>query len=153
MKVNIVKQTTSTVFAGIDSGFNHLIRPMFYGATHYIENLSNPEGKKRFYSVVGYICETDTFASNRQIAEITEGDILCFHNHVVIGKNCLIHANVTIYDHCVIGDNVTIHSGTILGADAFYYKKRPEGFDKLFHRRSEERRVGKECRSRWSPYH
>ena len=80
VKVNVVKQTTSTVFAQIDSGFNHLIRPMFYGATHYIENLSNPEGKKRFYSVVGYICETDTFASNRQIAEITEGDILCFHN-------------------------------------------------------------------------
>ena len=50
VKVNVVKQTTSTVFAGIDSGFNHLIRPMFYGATHFIENISNPEGKKRFYS-------------------------------------------------------------------------------------------------------
>lgn len=80
VKVNVVKQTTSTVFAEIDSGFNHLIRPMFYGATHFIENISNPEGKKRFYSVVGYICETDTFASNRQIAEISEGDILCFRN-------------------------------------------------------------------------
>ena len=80
VKVNVVKQTTSTVFAQIDSGFNHLIRPMFYGATHFIENISNPEGKKRFYSVVGYICETDTFASNRQIAEISEGDILCFRN-------------------------------------------------------------------------
>ena len=80
VKVNVVKQTTSTVFAGVDSGFNHLIRPMFYGATHFIENISKPEGRKRFYSVVGYVCETDTFASNRQIAEITEGDILCFHN-------------------------------------------------------------------------
>ena len=80
VKVNVVKQTTSTVFAQIDSGFNHLIRPMFYGATHFIESISNPEGKKRFYSVVGYICETDTFASNRQIAEISEGDILCFRN-------------------------------------------------------------------------
>ena len=80
VKVNVVKQTTSTVFAQIDSGFNHLIRPMFYGATHFIENISNPEGKKRFYSVVGYICETDTFASNRQIAEVSEGDILCFRN-------------------------------------------------------------------------
>ena len=80
VKVNVIKQTTSTVFAGIDSGFNHLIRPMFYGATHSIENISNPEGRKRFYSVVGYIFETDTFASNRQISEITEGDILCFHN-------------------------------------------------------------------------
>ncbi|MCZ8228812.1 diaminopimelate decarboxylase [Flavobacterium sp.] len=79
-KVNVVKQTTSTVFAGIDSGFNHLIRPMLYGSQHHIENISNPKGKERFYSVVGYICETDTFANNRRIAEIKEGDILSFHN-------------------------------------------------------------------------
>ncbi len=79
-KVNVVKQTTSTVFAGIDSGFNHLMRPMLYGSEHYIENVSNPEGKERFYSVVGYICETDTFATNRRISEIKEGDILCFGN-------------------------------------------------------------------------
>ena len=80
VKVNVVKQTTSTVFAQVDSGFNHLIRPMLYGVTHYIENISNPKGKERFYSVVGYICETDTFASNRRITEINEGDILAFHN-------------------------------------------------------------------------
>jgi diaminopimelate decarboxylase len=79
-KVNVVKQTTSTVFAGIDSGFNHLIRPMLYGSQHYIENISNPKGKERFYSVVGYICETDTFATNRRISEIKEGDILSFRN-------------------------------------------------------------------------
>ena len=79
-KVNVVKQTTSTVFAGIDSGFNHLIRPMLYGSQHQIENISNPKGKERFYSVVGYICETDTFANNRRISEIKEGDILCFRN-------------------------------------------------------------------------
>lgn len=79
-KVNVVKQTTSTVFASIDSGFNHLIRPMLYGSSHRIVNISNPEGRERFYSVVGYICETDTFASNRRINEISEGDILCFHN-------------------------------------------------------------------------
>lgn len=79
-KVNVVKQTTSTVFAGIDSGFNHLIRPMLYGSQHHIENISHPKGKERFYSVVGYICETDTFANNRRISEIKEGDILCFRN-------------------------------------------------------------------------
>lgn len=79
-QVNVVKQTTSTVFAGVDSGFNHLIRPMLYGSQHHIENLSNPKGKERFYTVVGYICETDTFANNRRIAEIKEGDILCFRN-------------------------------------------------------------------------
>ena len=79
-KVNVVKQTTSTVFAGIDSGFNHLIRPMLYGSQHEIQNISNPKGKERFYSVVGYICETDTFANNRRITEIKENDLLCFKN-------------------------------------------------------------------------
>ena len=79
-KVNVVKQTTSTVFAQIDSGFNHLIRPMLYGSQHEIVNISNPKGRERFYSVVGYICETDTFANNRRISEINEGDILCFKN-------------------------------------------------------------------------
>ncbi|MGB5783430.1 MAG: diaminopimelate decarboxylase, partial [Eudoraea sp.] len=79
-KVNVVKQTTSTVFASVDSGFNHLIRPMLYGANHQIFNISNPEGRERYYSVVGYICETDTFANNRRINEISEGDILCFKN-------------------------------------------------------------------------
>lgn len=78
--VNVVKQTTSTVFAGIDSGLNHLIRPMFYNAYHEIVNISKPNGKARFYTVVGYICETDTFGINRRINEITEGDILCFNN-------------------------------------------------------------------------
>jgi len=79
-KVNVVKQTTSTVFAQVDSGFNHLIRPMLYGSQHEIVNISNPEGRERFYSVVGYICETDTFANNRRINEISEGNILSFKN-------------------------------------------------------------------------
>ncbi|AXP81882.1 Diaminopimelate decarboxylase [Mariniflexile rhizosphaerae] len=79
-KVNAIKQTTSTVFAQVDSGFNHLIRPMFYGSHHDIVNISNPKGRERFYTVVGYICETDTFGNNRRIAEINEGDILCFKN-------------------------------------------------------------------------
>lgn len=79
-KVNVVKQTTSTVFASVDSGFNHLIRPMLYGSSHEIVNISNPKGRERYYSVVGYICETDTFGSNRRINEISEGDILCFRN-------------------------------------------------------------------------
>lgn len=80
VKVNVIKQTTSTVFAQVDSGFNHLIRPMLYGSRHEISNISNPGGKERFYSVVGYICETDTFASNRRISEIAEGDLLSFSN-------------------------------------------------------------------------
>jgi diaminopimelate decarboxylase len=78
--VNSIKQTTSTVFAQVDSGFNHFVRPMMYGSSHDIINISNPKDKERFYSVVGYICETDTFANNKRISTISEGDVLCFKN-------------------------------------------------------------------------
>lgn len=80
VKTNVIKQTTSTVFVGVDSGQNHLIRPMMYDAYHHITNISNPNGTKRIYSVVGYICETDTFGWDRQLNEVKEGDILAFHN-------------------------------------------------------------------------
>lgn len=79
-RVNVVKHTTSTVFAGLDTGLNHLIRPMFYDAYHHIVNISYPEGKPRIYTVVGYICETDTFGWNRKISEVNEGDFLAFQN-------------------------------------------------------------------------
>ncbi len=88
--VNAIKQTTSTVFAQINSGFNHFIRPMFYNSYHEIQNISNSKGKKRFYSVVGYICETDTFANNRKIEEISEGDVLVFKN---AGAYCFTMSN------------------------------------------------------------
>src|SRR5690349_19911621 len=80
VKTNVVKQTPATVFAGVNSGFNHLIRPMFYEAYHHIENISNPNGPERIYTVVGNICETDTFAWDRKLNEIREGDFLVFYN-------------------------------------------------------------------------
>jgi len=80
VKANVIKQTTATVFVGVNSGFNHLIRPMFYDSYHIIENLSNPKGAERIYTVVGNICETDTFAWDRKINEVREGDILVFRN-------------------------------------------------------------------------
>ena len=80
VKVNVVKQTTSTVFAGVGSGQNHLIRPMFYDSYHHIVNLSNPEGNPRIYSIVGYICETDTLGWDRKLHEVREGDILAICN-------------------------------------------------------------------------
>jgi len=79
-RVNVVKQTLSTVFAGVDTGMNHLIRPMFYDAYHQIINVSKTSGTTRIYTVVGYICETDTFGWNRKLTEISEGDYLCFLN-------------------------------------------------------------------------
>jgi len=80
VKTNVVKQTTATVFVGVNSGFNHLIRPMFYEAYHKISNISNPDGPERIYTVVGNICETDTFAWDRVLNEVREGDLLVFHN-------------------------------------------------------------------------
>ena len=80
VEVSTVKHTTATVFAGVNSGFNHLIRPMMYDAYHYISNLSHPDGPERLYTVVGNICETDTFAWDRLLPEVREGDVLAFHN-------------------------------------------------------------------------
>lgn len=80
VKTNVIKQTPAAVFAGINSGFNHLIRPMMYDAYHHIENISNPNGAERIYNVVGNICETDTFAWDRKLNEVREGDFLVFHN-------------------------------------------------------------------------
>ena len=79
-KVNVLKPAVSAVFAGVDTGLNHLIRPMFYGSYHRIENISNPSGPLHVYNVVGNICETDTFAENRSLPEIREGDYLVFRN-------------------------------------------------------------------------
>ncbi len=80
VKANVIKQTTATVFVGVNSGFNHLIRPMFYESYHKIVNLSNPDATERIYTVVGNICETDTFAWDRQLPEVREGDFLVFYN-------------------------------------------------------------------------
>lgn len=80
VKANVIKQTPATVFVGVNSGFNHLIRPMFYDAYHRIENISNLSGAERIYTVVGNICETDTFAWDRVLNEVREGDFLVFYN-------------------------------------------------------------------------
>lgn len=80
VKSNVIKQTTATVFVGVDSGLNHLIRPMLYDSYHEIVNISNPDGKQRIYTIVGNICETDTFGWDRKLTEVHEGDILCFKN-------------------------------------------------------------------------
>jgi diaminopimelate decarboxylase len=79
-QVNVMKETSAATFVSVNSGFNHLIRPMFYDSYHRIENISNPDGKEKNYSVVGNICETDTFAWDRRLNEVREGDYLVFYN-------------------------------------------------------------------------
>lgn len=79
-QVNVIKDSATTTFVGVNSGFNHLIRPMFYDSYHRIKNISNPDGEKKVYSVVGNICETDTFAWDRKLNNVSEGDYLVFYN-------------------------------------------------------------------------
>lgn len=76
----VVKESPEITFVGVNTGLNHLIRPMMYDAYHEITNISNPEGSKKKYNVVGYICETDTIGADRMLAEVREGDILAIHN-------------------------------------------------------------------------
>ena len=79
-EVNLLKTTKSITFASVNSGFNHLIRPLFYDAYHKITNITNPTGEKKIYTITGNICETDTFATDRKLNEISEGDLLVFAN-------------------------------------------------------------------------
>lgn len=105
-RVNVIKQTTATVFAGLDTGLNHFIRPMFYEAYHEIINISKPTGKTRIYTVVGYICETDTFGWNRKMTEAAEGDYVVFKN---AGAYC--YAMSSNYNSRFRPAEVMVHEG------------------------------------------
>lgn len=124
--VNVIKQTTATVFAGLDTGLNHLIRPMFYDSYHHIINISKPHAKTRIYTVVGYICETDTFGWNRKINEIAEGDILAFYN---AGAYC--YAMASNYNSRFRPAEVMVHEGKD------YLIRKRENMDDLLHNQIE----------------
>ncbi|MBT8190370.1 MAG: diaminopimelate decarboxylase [Bacteroidia bacterium] len=106
VRANVIKQTTSTTFVGVDSGMNHLIRPMFYDAYHEIINISNPAGKKKIYSIVGYICETDTFGVDRQLNAVRKDDVLMFNN---AGAYC--YSMASNYNSRFRPPEVLIHEG------------------------------------------
>jgi diaminopimelate decarboxylase len=80
MKTTVVKPTPSVTFVGVNTGLNHMLRPMMYDAYHHIINISNPAGPQKIYTLVGYICETDTFGADRKLNEVQEGDILALQN-------------------------------------------------------------------------
>lgn len=116
VKANVIKQTTSTVFVGVDSGQNHLIRPMFYDAYHFIENISNEEGIQRLYSVVGYICETDTLGYDRKLTEVREGDVLRIRNAGAYGFSMSNNYNARLRPPEVL----------VMGGKAHLIRKREE---------------------------
>jgi diaminopimelate decarboxylase len=106
VRTNVVKTTPATVFAGVDSGMNHLLRPMMYDAYHEIVNISNPKGIKRIYTVVGNICETDTLGFDRKLPEIREGDLLAIKNAGAYGFSMASN-----YNSRVRPAEVMVHEG------------------------------------------
>jgi diaminopimelate decarboxylase len=96
---------------------------MFYDAYHHLVNISNPKGKQRMYTVVGYICETDTFGWNRKINDIREGDYLVFLN---AGAYCFTMASN--YNARLRPPEVLIHQG-----NDYLVRKRETLNDLLHH--------------------
>jgi len=119
--VNVLKQSGNTVFAGIDTGLNHLIRPMMYDAYHRIENISNPSGTQHAYTVTGNICETDTFGSNRKLHEVREGDVLAIYNAGAYGFEMSSNYNSRYKPAEVM----------VLGGEAHLIRKRDDFADLL----------------------
>jgi diaminopimelate decarboxylase len=120
-RVNVIKQAGDKIFAGVDSGLNHLIRPMFYGAYHEIENISNPAGQKQLYNVVGNICETDNFAENRLLPEVREDDYLVIRN---AGAYCF---EMSSHYNARFKPAEVLH----IGGEAFLVRRRDELDDLL----------------------
>lgn len=106
--VNLVKQTPNATFVFLNTGFNHLVRPMYYNAYHEIENLSNPDGKTKVYHIVGYLAETDTFGWNRKLPQVREGDILAIKNAGAYG-----YAMASNYNHRPKPAEVIVHDGQV----------------------------------------
>jgi diaminopimelate decarboxylase len=120
VKANVVKQTPSKVFVGVNSGFNHLIRPMFYDAYHFIENISHPNGPLHEYTVVGNICETGTFAHDRMLPAVTAGDVLAFYNAGAYGFEMSSNFNARLKPAEVLVLNNNMH-----------LIRKPDTFDNL----------------------
>ena len=104
-QVNVLKQSGDIQFAGINTGLNHLIRPMFYDSYHHIDNISNPTAQPQAYAVVGNICETDTFAWDRAIPTIAEGDFLVFFNAGAYGYEMASNYNARYKPAQVLFEN------------------------------------------------
>lgn len=95
-KATVVKETPTITFVGVNTGLNHLLRPMMYDAYHHIINVSNPTGEQKVYTVVGYICETDTLGADRELNKVREGDILAFKNAGAYGFSMASNYNARL---------------------------------------------------------
>ena len=125
-QVNVLKQSGDICFAGVNTGLNHLIRPMMYDAYHHILNVSNPSGAEKLYTITGNICETDTFATDRPLPEIKEGDILAFLNAGAYGFEMASN-----YNSRYKPAEVLVKDGQ------FHLIRKRDSFDDLLHKQVE----------------
>lgn len=105
VNATVVKEDPARNFVHVNSGLNHLIRPMMYGSYHHILNVTNPTGEPKIYNVVGYICETDTFATDRTLPEVSQGDTLAFLNAGAYGLTMSSNYNARVRPAEVLVDN------------------------------------------------
>lgn len=122
-EVNVVKNNGSQIFAGINTGLNHLIRPMMYDAYHHIVNLTNSGANEKVYNITGYICETDNFANDRLLPEVREGDLLAICNAGAYGFEMSSNYNARLRPAEVI----------VKDGEAILIRKREEFEDLLRH--------------------
>ncbi|MBS1544855.1 MAG: diaminopimelate decarboxylase [Bacteroidetes bacterium] len=106
VRTNVVKETPAVTFVGVDSGLNQLVRPMMYDAYHEIVNVSNTGGEKKVYTVVGNVCETDTFGKDRELHEVHEGDLL-----VILNAGAYGYSMASNYNSRLRPAEVLIHEG------------------------------------------
>ena len=107
-KVNYIKKSNNNCFVQVNSGFNHFIRPTLYKSYHEVVNISNPSDQEEEYTIVGYICEKDTFAEKRKVSRISKDDILCFKNAGAYGYNMSSNYNSRLRTA-----EVCIHNGEV----------------------------------------
>jgi len=86
--VNDLKETPDKWFAGVDAGFNTLVRPAFYGSYHHVA-VANKFGLpgEETYDVVGPICESgDHLAKERLLPRLEEGDLIAVYDAGAYGS-------------------------------------------------------------------
>jgi len=82
IQVTAIKEKDEKRLIGVNSGFNHLIRPALYGAYHEIIPVSNAGAASEWtVDIAGYLCEnSDFFAKDRPLPAVKEGDLLAVMN-------------------------------------------------------------------------
>ncbi|MBU7011940.1 MAG: diaminopimelate decarboxylase [Theionarchaea archaeon] len=108
-RVTAVKHNPKYTFVGVDTGFNHFMRPAVYDAYHEIQLINNDSRKREIVTVCGNICESgDIFAKKRDLPHLGEGDLLAIENVGAYGFSMASQYNARALPAEVLVDNGNI---------------------------------------------